>query len=69
MTVQNFKNRTIRMVMDSNIVYLDGFTIKDRNNKITHPNIKEAMKNIDKYYIVYFNRDRDNGELCLKLQS
>jgi len=67
MIVQNLQNRTTRMVMDSDIVYLDGLTIKDMNNDTTHTNIKEAMENIDKYYVVYLNRDRDNGELCLKL--
>ena len=44
-------------------------TIKDYKRETTHPNIKEAMENIDKYYITFFNRDLRNGFRCLKLTS
>lgn len=56
MIVENMKNRITRMVMDSDIVYVDGMTIKDIDNEPTHPNVRYVMENINKYYITSFNR-------------
>jgi hypothetical protein len=63
------ENRIIRMIMDSDIVYVDGQTIKDRENLETHPNVSDVMKNIDNYYITSFNRDSKKGKRYLELHS
>ena len=63
------QNRIIRMVMDSDIVYVDGMTIKDSENLNTHPNVSDVMKNIDMYYITSFNRDGKKGKRYLELHS
>ena len=60
---ENMKNMITRMIMDSDIVYVDGMTIKDRYCETTHSNVKNVMKNINKYYITSFNR---NGKRCLR---
>jgi len=67
--MENLKNRVTRMIMDSDIVYVDGMTIKNKHHTPNHSNIEEVMENIDKYYVTYFNRDLQNGERCLKLNS
>ena len=63
------ENRIIGMIMDSDIVYVDGMTIKDRENMETHPNVSEVMENIDEYYITSFNRDSKKGKRYLELHS
>lgn len=69
MITENIKNRVLIMVRDSDIVYVDGMTIKDRNNEPTHPNVKDVMENINKYYITSFNRDGKKGKRYLELHS
>lgn len=69
MIVENMKNRIERMVMDSEVVYVDGMSIKNRNEVTTHPNIKDAMENINKYYVTSFNRDGSKGKRYLELNS
>lgn len=63
------ENRIFRMILDSDIVYVDGMTIKDRENLQTHPNVDEVMKNIDNYFITSFNRDIKKGKRYLELHS
>jgi spore coat polysaccharide biosynthesis predicted glycosyltransferase SpsG len=63
------ENRIIKMIMDSDTVYVDGMTIKDRENLETHPNVNEVMKNIDNYFITSFNRDSKKGKRYLELRS
>jgi len=65
----NYKNDIKWLIMDSDIVYVDDLTIKDRDNPTTHPNIDDVMKNIKKYYITSFNRDIKSGIRFLKLNS
>jgi hypothetical protein len=67
--VMKNENRIIGMIMDSDIVYVDGMTIKDRENMETHPNVSEVMENIDEYYITSFNRDSKKGKRYLELHS
>jgi archaellum component FlaC len=69
MIVENMKNRIENMVMDSEIVYVDGMTIKDRDEEPTHPNVKDVMEHINKYYITSFNRDGSKGKRYLELHS
>jgi len=63
------ENRMMRMILDSDIVYVDGMTIKDRENLETHPNISDVMKNINNYYITSFNRDGKKGKRYLELHT
>jgi hypothetical protein len=65
------QNSILRMIMDCDIVYVDGKTIKDRDNPTTHPNCGDVMKNIDieNYYITSFNRDGKKDKRYLELHS
>ncbi|MFW6247374.1 MAG: hypothetical protein ACOC22_04375 [bacterium] len=63
------ENSILRMVYNSDIVYVDGMTIKDRYQNPTHPDIEKVMNNINNYYISYFNRNPKNGTRCLVLHS
>ena len=47
MIVENIKNRITRMVMDSEIVYVDGMTIKDRDNEPTHRDSKKGKRYLE----------------------
>ncbi len=65
------KNRIIGMIQDSNIVYVDGKTIKDRDRPTEYNQEEEThiLTNIDNYYITFFNRDISNGNRVLKLTT
>jgi hypothetical protein len=63
------ENRIIKMIMDSDTVYVDGMTIKDKEHLETHPNVDDVMKNIDNYFITSFNRDSEKGKRYLELRS
>ena len=56
-------------LVSNEIVYVDGITIKDRANEPTHPDVKDVMENINKYYITSFNRDSKKGKRYLELHS
>jgi hypothetical protein len=69
MIVENIKNRITIMVMDSEIVYVDGMTIKDIDKEPTHPNVKDVMENINRYYITSFNRNSKKEKRYLELHN
>lgn len=62
------RNSIHRMIMNSNIVYVDGKTIKDRWN---YPEIENFDFDFDKYEIVYYNHEHefDSKENILKFVS
>ena len=64
-----FKNSLIRMMFDSDIIYVDGETIKDRFKEPTHPNLKSVLKNVENYFIISLNRDIKQGPRYLELRS
>lgn len=65
----NNKNRIIRMMMDSDVVYVDGKTIKDLHNPVEITKTEDILKNINNYHITYFNRDINKGDRVLYLDT
>jgi hypothetical protein len=63
----NYHNYMISMMMDSNVVLIDGKVLKNRfgEEEFTAEQTTEIIKNIDEYIIQYF--DRKEG--VLKLNS
>jgi hypothetical protein len=67
--IRSYKNKIIILILDTDIVYVDGKTVKDRNDASTHPNIKYVMENLNRYYITSFNRDGKKGKRFLELNT
>ncbi len=66
-----YENTVFGMLQLSDIVYVDGKTIKDRH-KLEEYSDEEStniMKNIDDYYIIFYNSDSSKGDRVLKLSS
>ena len=63
------QNSILRMISDSDIVYIDDKTIKNRwkTPDISHHNINS--KELEEYYITSFNRDSNKGHRILCLTS
>jgi hypothetical protein len=61
----NYRNYMISMMMDSNVVLIDGKVLKNRfgEEEFTAEQTTEIIKNIDEYIIQYF--DRKEGVLKL----
>ena len=61
----NYHNSMGRMMMDSNVVLIDGKVFKNRfgDEDFTAEQEREILKNIDEYVIQYF--DRKEGVLKL----
>lgn len=61
----NYRNYMTSMMMDSNVVLIDGKVLKNRfgEEEFTAEQTTEILKNIDGYVIQYF--DRNEGVLKL----
>lgn len=54
----NYRNYMTSMMMDSNLVLIDGKVLKNRfgDEDYTAEQTKEILENIDEYVIQYFSR-------------
>lgn len=63
----NYQNSISKMIMNSDTVYLDGKTVKDRH---ANPELDYFdISYMDNCVITYFNRDINEGPRVLKLVS
>ncbi len=66
-----WENTIEGMIQFSDVVYVDGKTIKHRKEltELTSDEIEKIQENLDDYYIVFYNSDSSKGDRVLKLSS
>ncbi len=58
------ENTIMKMVQNSDLVYIDGKPIKDRKNETGDNNVDINLLD-ENYYIAYYNTDEDDRTLVL----